>query len=321
MENKNYYLEIQRYITVILIINVVVAIVRIVVGFMMKSETVIAGGYNAVADAMISVAGLVGAKLAARPKDRCHPYGYEKIEMLAGILIAALLLFMAGNVMLTAISKIKVPAIPQVDMLGIIIIFITLIINIVIERVEYAKGKQIGSALLISDAMQTRGDIYVTLGILGVLIGLKFGLHPVMDPIVSLVIAGFILHTAFEIFNINFVILLDRRAIGESKIEGVLADFSEVKSINLIRSRATSSHAYVDLDLEVDSAMSVAKAAKLRADISNKLSTLTHRVVSLMINFETNGISDDNGQMSDDENSQGKKDGKLKKKWHCECRL
>src|SRR5699024_10699244 len=105
------------------------------------------------------------------------------------------------------------PVLSEITFSSLLVMVLTLLINILVTTMEYKRGKKLQSQILISDSMHTRSDIYVSVGVLGTLLGVKLGLPPIIDPIVSLVVSGFIIHAGYEIFKESRNILVDRSVV------------------------------------------------------------------------------------------------------------
>ncbi len=268
---KNNFHRIQRVLFLILLANLLVAALKIIIGSIIKSASMTADGFHSLSDGSSNIVGLIGIHFAAKPEDEDHPYGHTKYETLAGLFIAVMLFLAAGKVILDAVKRFIEPVIPEITIESLIVLIFTLIVNIVVSVVEYRKGKELNSQILISDSMHTRSDIYISLGVLITLAGVKLGLPPETDPIVSLIVAGFIIHAGYEIFKENSDVLLDGVAINAKEISDVVLSFEDVKGVHNIRSRGSINNLYIDLHIEVNSKLDVEKAHKLAHDIEDAI--------------------------------------------------
>lgn len=268
---KNNYKKIQLILITVLFANLLVAALKIVIGSVIKSNSMTADGFHSLSDGSSNIVGLIGIHFASKPVDREHPYGHNKYETLAGLLISVMLFFAAGKVVLGAIERFRKPIIPEITVASLFILIFTLIVNIVISIIEYRKGKELNSQILISDSMHTRSDIYISLGVLITLIGVKLGLHPIIDPIASVVVAGFIIHAGYEIFMENTSVLLDSAAIDADKIRDVVMSFENVKDTHNIRSRRDINELNIDLHIVVSPDLDVEESHKLVHDIEDAI--------------------------------------------------
>ena len=209
----NTYKKVSFVLWVILFANFTVALLKIIIGSIIHSASMTADGFHSLTDGSSNIVGLIGIRLASKPVDKDHPYGHRKFEPLTGLFIAGMLFLIGGKIVINAIGSFRNPVVPNITIESLIVLIITLGINIFVSLYEYKVGKKLGSQILISDSMHTRSDIYVSIGVLATLVGVKLGLPPIIDPIASLVVAGFIFYAAYEIFKDNSDVLLDKVAV------------------------------------------------------------------------------------------------------------
>jgi cation diffusion facilitator family transporter len=268
---KVNYRKVQQVLLVILLANLLIAGTKIIAGSVIQSASMTADGFHSLSDGFSNIVGLIGAHFASQPEDDEHPYGHNKFETLAGLFISIMLLFAGGKVVLGAIERFKEPIVPEISTESLILLVATLVINIVVCVVEYRKGKELDSPILISDSMHTRSDIYVSSGVLATLTGIRLGLPPIIDPIVSLVVAGFILHAGYEIFKETSDVLVDGVAVDSEEIREVVMGFEDVKNVHNIRSRGSRNNLNIDLHITVNPRLDVESAHRLVHDIEDAI--------------------------------------------------
>ncbi len=263
--------SIKRILWVILFANVAVALAKIGLGTLSNSASILADGFHSLTDGSSNVIGLVGMSLASRPVDDDHPYGHGKYETLSSLLIVGMLFFLSFQIISEAISKFYNPVMPTIDIITFVVMVSTLIINLFVTTYEYKQGKKLHSTLLMSDAMHTRSDVFVTLGVILSLILIKLGLPIWIDPLVSLIVAGVILFAAYEIFKMASAILLDSKVVDEDIIKEVVMRLPEVKGVHHIRSRGTLSNLFIDLHVLTDAQVTLIDAHYLSHTIERVL--------------------------------------------------
>lgn len=276
--------KVKRVLFIILFANLTVAVLKIVIGTIIKSSSMTADGFHSLSDGSSNIVGLIGIHFASKPVDEDHPYGHGKFEMLAGLFIAAMLFIIGIKVILNTVDRIINPIIPEISIESLIILIVTLCINVFISSYEYTKGKELNSQILISDSMHTRSDIYVSIGVLITLVCIKLGLPPVIDSFASFVVAGFILHAAYEIYVDNSGILLDKAVIDTNEIQTIVLSFKQVKDTHNIRSRGYGNVLHIDMHIMTEPEMSVEKSHELihnieeriRLEISNNAQVIAH---------------------------------------------
>lgn len=266
MIEKNYK-KVQVVLLVILIANFAVAFLKIAVGTLINSASMTADGFHSLSDGSSNIVGLIGIHFASKPQDQDHPYGHHKFETLSALFISGMLFLVGMKVIIEAVDKFRHPVTPEITTVSLVALLLTLVVNIFVTVIEFRRGKALNSQILISDSMHTRSDIYVTVGVLATLIGVKLGLPPIIDSAASLVVAGFILHAAYEIFKENSEVLVDRAVIDTAEIEEIVMGFEEVRNVHKIRSRGTRSNLYIDLHIMVDPDLSVTVSHRLVHEI------------------------------------------------------
>lgn len=268
---NNHFQKTRQVLFLVFLANLLVAALKIIIGSIIKSASMTADGFHSLSDGSSNIIGLIGIHFAAKPVDEDHPYGHHKYEVLAGLFISVMLFFAAGKVVFDAVKRFIQPVTPEITIESLVVLILTLAVNIIVSVAEYRKGKELNSQILISDSMHTRSDIYISSGVLVTLAGIKLGLPPVIDPLVSLVVAGFIIHAACEIFKENSDVLLDGVAIDAKEIRDVVLSFKDVKDVHNIRSRGSINDLYIDLHIVVNSELDVEKTHKLAHDIEDAI--------------------------------------------------
>lgn len=263
--------KVQKILLIILAANLLVAILKILVGMVIQSISMTSDGFHSLSDGSSNIVGLIGIHFAAKPVDYDHPYGHNKFETLSTLFIAAMLLGVGLKVIITAVYRFSNPDVPHITGISLILLLITLVINIFVSKIEYKKGKELNSLILISDSMHTRSDIYVSFGVLITLVGVKIGLPPITDIMASLVIAGFIIHAAYEIFRENCGILVDKVAVDKEEIKSVVMSFEKVKDTHNIRSRGNNNNLYIDMHLMVEPYLNIEESHKLVHEIEDAI--------------------------------------------------
>ena len=280
------YKKVKNILLFILVANLAVTVMKIVVGSLTNSSSVLADGFHSLSDSASNIVGIVGISIAARPKDKTHPYGHTKFEMLSSLFIGMMMVFIALKIVAEAILQIKNPESLNMTTISFVILIITLIINIIVTKYEYSVGKKVNSYILVSDSLHTKSDVYVSLGVLITLICIKLGFPVIIDKLVSFVVGIFILHGAYEIFKSTISILVDSAVIDENIIREIVVEFSEIKYIKKIRSRGCENDIYIDMDIMVEPDMTVEKSHELTHNIENTMREKLNKNIQVATHIE-----------------------------------
>jgi cation diffusion facilitator family transporter len=150
---------------------------------------------------------------------------------------------------------------------------------------ENRVGVTLKSDILISDALHTRADILTSSSVIVTLIGIRLG-FPILDPIVSLLIAGFIGYAGVDILKESSRVLSDGVAIPIEEIGRVVISIRGVKECHQIRSRGRGDDIHIDLHVLVDPEMDVHRAHHLSYAIENKIKRDFRGVTDVVVHME-----------------------------------
>lgn len=285
MEN-NSYKKVKQVLWVILFANFGVAMLKIIIGSTIKSASMTADGFHSLSDGASNIVGIIGISIASRPKDKDHPYGHKKFEIMASMFIGCMLIVIAGKIIFTSISRFTNVVKPSITVESLIVLIVTLIINIFVCTYENRVGKKLNSYILVSDSMHTKSDIFVSIGVLFTLVGVKLGLPSIIDPIASLVVSGFIIYSAYEIFKSSTGVLVDKSIVDEDEIIEIVSSFKDVKGVHKIRSRGSESDMYVDMHILIDPYISIEKSHVLTHEIEDMIQTKINESSQVIVHLE-----------------------------------
>jgi len=147
-------------------------------------------------------------------------------------------------------------------------------------------GKELNSQILISDSIHTRSDIFISIGVLFTLLGVRLGLPGIIDPIVSLGVSVFIINSSYEVLKPSIGILIDRAAVDKSKIKELVFEFNEVKDVHNIRSRGSKNDLHIDMHIMVDPFISVEDSHKLAHRIEEEIKTEINKNTQVIVHIE-----------------------------------
>jgi cation diffusion facilitator family transporter len=285
VNHRKRYLKIRRVLIYVLFLNWVVAAAKLFCGWLIHSASMTADGFHSFSDGSSNIIGLIGIWIASRPIDESHPYGHKKFETLSSVGISILLFLVCFNVVREGILRFLHPVVPLVNVSSFLVMGITLAINIAVMIYENRRGIVLKSDILISDALHTRADILTSSSVIVTLIGIKLG-YPILDPVASLVISGFIAYAAVDILKESSRVLSDGVAIPIEEIKRVVLSIRGVEECHQIRSRGRGDDIHIDLHVLVDPEMDVHRAHHLSYAIENKIKRDFHGVTDVVVHME-----------------------------------
>ena len=279
------YLKIRSILVYILILNWGVAAAKLIYGWSTHSASMTADGFHSFSDGSSNIMGLLGIWGASRPIDESHPYGHKKYETLTSVGISGFLFLVCFNVLREGVLRFLHPVVPEVNVKSFLVMGVTLAVNIWVMVYEMRRGRALKSDILISDALHTRSDVLTSTSVIITLIGVKLG-YPILDPIVSLIIAVFIGYAAVGILRESSRVLSDGVAIQIGEIERVVRSIKGVKECHRIRSRGRVDDIHIDLHVLVEPEMDVHRAHHLSYAIENKIKRDFRGVTDVVVHME-----------------------------------
>ncbi|MCC0636108.1 MULTISPECIES: cation diffusion facilitator family transporter [unclassified Clostridioides] len=280
------YKKVKQVLWIILFANFAVALLKIIIGNKIKSYSMTADGFHSLSDGASNIVGLIGIFFASKPKDKDHPYGHKKFEIITSLFISGMLFVIAVKIILSSISRLANPVTPSITIESLIALVITLFINIFVCIYEYRVGTKLNSYVLISDSLHTRSDIFVSLGVLVTLVGVKLGFPVIIESVVPIIISGFIIYSAYGIFKPSIGILVDRVAVDEEYIREIVFEFNEVRDVHNIRSRGSKSVIYIDMHVMVDPFISVEQSHDLTHKIEKQIQEEINENAQVIVHIE-----------------------------------
>lgn len=291
--SNNSYQQVQRILFLILLANFLVAAVKLIFGMLIHSSSLTADGFHSFADGAGNVIGLSAVRFAAIPEDAEHPYGHDKLETIASVVIGLLLTAMAVKVLYGAIPKFTRPVPLEITTASLAALIATLGINLLVTTLEHRQGVKLNSSILIADAVHSRSDVLVTIGVLTALLLIKAGLPPFIDPIVSIIVAGFIIKAAVQIFQKNLHVLVDGAVVDSEKIKQLTLSIAGVKDVHKIRSRGTGSQLHIDMHIWVNPDMTVTDSHALQHHIEKLIQKDINPHAQVLVHAEPLGAEEE----------------------------
>lgn len=276
---------VRRVLLATLVLNVLVSVAKIVVGRLSGSMSMVADGYHSMMDGANNIVGLVVTAFAFAPPDEGHPYGHRKFETAASLAIGLLLLGVAYHVLTEALARATDKHIPDIGAANWIVMAVTLATNFLVSWWEAREGRRLGSPYLLADAMHTRSDIYVSLGVIASFAGARAGVGAI-DVVVALGIAAFIAVLAVQIVIGSFHTLTDRAVIPKESLANVVQAVAGVVSWSDIRTRGGPGLVYVDLIARVDGDLTLREAHEVADAIEEAVRRAHPEVVDVVVHLE-----------------------------------
>lgn len=293
------YSAVVRVLYLVLVLNLAVALVKIVLGYMTGAVSILSDGFHSLTDSASNVVALVGVSIARRPPDDDHPYGHRKYETFASLGILVFLVLVLVQVLGAAYDRLMTGGSPKVFPEGIGIMAITLVVNLFVVAYEERESRRLKSEVLRADARHTRSDVLTSGAVLGALLGV-WGGYPMLDPLAAVVVAVFIGRAGWAIAQEASRILADEIVIAEADVRLVVGAVPGVLGCHQIRTRGSADHVFMDLHVWLDGRTPLVSAHETSHIVKDLLMRRFPHVADVVIHIEpppdqlpTHGLSTD----------------------------
>lgn len=234
-----YDRSVRRILWLTLLLNLSVCIIKAVVGFTTGSLSVLADAVHSLTDSLNNVMGLAIMRWSAPPADHDHPYGHLKYEAVGALGIAAMLGIACFEVLQSGVDRLLDPAgaVVRMDPLSLGLLGLVLAINLFVALYERAAAHRLKSQLLLADAQQTFGDIWVTLGVIAGAVGIWVTGWWWIDVALSVPVAIAVLWSGWTVVRSNLPWLVDASALQPDEVEALARSVPGVVECHAIHSR------------------------------------------------------------------------------------
>jgi len=272
-----------------IIINIALSAFKLFAGILAQSTAMISDAAHSIADLFSTVIAIIGVKLASKKADKEHPYGHERFECVAAILLAALVFSTGIGIGWAGIQRILTADyhVEEIAAFGVLAL-IAAVTSIAVKEGVYwyvrATAKKIDSSALMADAWHSRLDgltsIGSFIGIFGALLG-----FPILDPIAALAISFFILKTALSIFKEAIGKMTDRACDDHTiqEMQEIILAKKEVEGIDQLKTRLFGNKIYVDVEICVDASASLQEAHNIAQDVHDAIEIQFPKVKHCMV--------------------------------------
>ncbi len=270
-----------------ILVNILLSLFKLMSGIIAHSTAMVSDAVHSASDVFSSIIVIVGIKMAARDADNNHPYGHERLESVAAIILAVIL-FVTGlfighiaieNISLGNTSNHSVPK---------ILALIAAIISIITKESLYwytrFYARKIDSDALMADAWHHRSDALSSIGALIGIYGARMGLWW-SDSAASLIISLFIVKAAYDIFRNAIDKMVDKSCDYEFEQELRILILSQdgVVKIDLLQTRMFGNKIYVDLEISADGEKSLNESHAIAQNIHDLLEEKYTKIKHIMI--------------------------------------
>ena len=269
-----------------ILVNLLLSAGKLAAGLLANSGAMISDAVHSASDVFSTLVVIVGVKLSGKESDREHPYGHERMECVASILLAGILLLTGLAIGYEGVRKLlgqgETLAVPGV--LALIAAAVSILVKELLYQYTRRAARRIDSPALMADAWHHRSDALSSVGALLGIAGARAG-FPVLDPLASVVICAFIAKAAFDIFRDAVNKLVDHACDEETESAVRLCALRQeaVQRIDLLRTREFGSRIYIEMEIAVDGDMSLRQAHAVAEQVHDDIEGEFPKVKHIMI--------------------------------------
>ena len=269
-----------------IIANVVLAAFKLVAGILAHSSAMVSDAIHSASDVFSTFVVMIGIKIASKEPDEEHPYGHERMECVAAIILATILCitglgigknalqFITGNS-----SEVSVPG-----MLALIAAIVSIIVKEAMFWYTRHYAKKIDSGALMADAWHHRSDALSSIGAFIGIIFARMG-YVMMDSIACLVICVFIVKAAYDIFKDAIDKMVDKSCSleVEAEIRTIVMSVDGVKGIDSLSTRLFGNKMYVDIEIRADGEKTLNETHEIAEAVHDSIEAQFEKVKHIMV--------------------------------------
>lgn len=267
--------------------NILLSVMKLIVGFVAHSNAMISDAIHSASDVFSTFVVIIGIKLASKKADKEHPYGHERLECVAAIVLSMVLFITGLGIGATALKNITSGDYNNIAVPGILAL-IAAIISIISKEAMYwytrYNAKRIDSSALMADAWHHRSDAFSSIGALIGIAGARLG-FPIMDSIASLIIFVFIIKAAYDIFKDAIDKMVDHACDDDTvnQIRECVMKHEDVLGIDMLQTRIFGNKIYVDLEIATDGSYTLSKAHTIAESVHDDIEKSFPKVKHIMV--------------------------------------
>lgn len=287
--NRNRYIKKASWVGIIG--NTILAIAKILVGFISGSMAVIGDGIDTATDILTYFITLFAAKIMNKPPNYRYPYGYNRAEAVATKALSFVIFFAGAQLFLsTLLQIIKNEPHELPSLLAIYVTVISIVSKAGLAFYQFKIGRKIKSNMLIANAKNMRNDILISGSVLTGLVFTQVLKLPVLDLITAIAVGVWIMKAGFDIFMETSRELMD----GSDNPELYYKIFDAVEEVgganpHRVRIRKHSNLYTVDLDIEIDGKLSIKVGHDIAQKVEDKIKERIENVYDVLVHIEPKG--------------------------------
>ncbi len=269
-----------------ILINLLLSAGKLAAGLLAHSGAMISDAVHSASDVFSTLVVIVGVKLSGKESDREHPYGHERMECVAAILLSGILLATGLVIGWEGIQKIlsERAGLQAPGILAAAAALVSILVKELLFRYVRGFARKLDSTALMAEAWHHRSDALSSIGALAGILGARAG-FPVLDPLASVVICVFIAKAAADIFRDAVDKMVDHSCDEETEdaIRLCAVEQPEVERIDLLKTREFGNRIYIEMEIAVNGNLPLRQAHDAAERVHDEIERRFPKVKHIMI--------------------------------------
>lgn len=276
-----------RVSAVSIIANFALTVFKLSAGILAHSGAIISDAIHSASDVFSTVVVIIGIRISRKESDKNHPYGHERLECVAAIVLATILAFTGLGIGYSALRQIAGGDYANLTVPGRLAL-VAAAVSILVKEAMYQytriNARRIDSGALMADAWHHRSDALSSVGALIGIGGARLG-FPILDPVASVVICVFIEKAAYEIFMDAVDKMVDKACDEETEaaLRECAATQEGVLGVDLLHTRVFGNKIYVDIEICADGEETLRRAHETAERVHDSIEKNFPKVKHIMV--------------------------------------
>ncbi len=287
IKNHSYKKIANRVSITTIIVNIFLSAFKFFAGIIGNSSAMISDAVHSASDVFSTIIVMIGIKISTKKPDKTHPYGHDRLECVAAILLATVLFITGCGIGIEAVKDLISTKEINLPIPGVLSL-ISAISSIIIKEAMYwytrFYAQKIGSGALMADAWHHRSDALSSIGALIGIVGARLGFEK-MDALASLLIFFFIAKASYDIYKDAIHKIVDHSCDDDTfcKIYSCALENENVLGIDNLKTRVFANHIYIDIEISADPNISLSEAHNIAQDVHDKIENKFENVRHVMV--------------------------------------
>ncbi|SLM32738.1 Putative membrane tansporter, magnetosome protein MamM (homolog to MamB) [Desulfamplus magnetovallimortis] len=267
--------------------NLVMVIIKLVVGVTSGSHACIADGLHSGSNIITAFAILISQKLTKKSSNDKFPFGYGKVEFVAAGFTSLFIITAAISLITMSIDQLLRAPQHSPHISALFVAIVSIITNEMLFRYMRCAGTRLKSQTMLANAWANRADCFSSMAVVVGVIGSKMGLHN-LDPICAIVVVGVIIKVSADIMIHSVKALMDSSVndIYGDEITAVVSKIENVKGISQLKTRHIGQKIWAELNILVDPDSTIVQGETIASRVKKALTEQIRDIERVVVHFE-----------------------------------